>query len=75
MGCVAPGGGGEVDGGGWSKPDSGLFTPGEETRYPLYKRLCGPQGRFGRVRNIVQTVASRYRLRYPGPHQVLLYFQ
>ena len=46
-----------------------LFTPGK-TRYPLYRRLCGPQGRFGQVRKIspppgfdprtVQPVASRY---------------
>ena len=42
----------------------------EETRYPLYKRLGGPQGRSRRVRKIflppgidprtVQPVASRY---------------
>ena len=41
-----------------------------KTRYPLYRRLDGPQGRFGRVRKIspppefdprtVQPVASRY---------------
>ena len=27
----------------------GRFTPGKETRYPLYRRLGGPQGRSGRV--------------------------
>jgi hypothetical protein len=42
----------------------------EKTRYPLYRRLGGPQGRWGRVRKIlipsefdhrtVQPVASRY---------------
>ena len=47
----------------------GRFTPGK-TRYPLYRRLGGPQGRSGRVRKIspppgfnprpVQTLASRY---------------
>ena len=41
-----------------------------KTRYPLYRRLSGPQGRSGRVRKIsptsgfdprtVQPVASRY---------------
>ena len=41
-----------------------------KTRYPLYRRLCGPQGRSGLVRKIsplpgfdpqtVQPVASRY---------------
>jgi hypothetical protein len=46
------------------------FNPGKVTRYPLYKRLGGPQGRSGRVRKIspplgfdlqiVQRVASRY---------------
>jgi hypothetical protein len=46
-----------------------LFTPGK-TRYPLYRRLCGSQGRSGQVRKIspppgfdpqtVQPVASRY---------------
>ena len=51
-----------------------LFTPGK-TRYALYRRLGGPQGRSGRAENLVpigirsrtvQTVAqSLYRLRYP----------
>jgi hypothetical protein len=46
------------------------LPPGKETRYPLYRRLCGPQGRSGRLRKIspppgfdprtVQPVASRY---------------
>jgi hypothetical protein len=57
-------------GGGWSTPRPSRFTPGEETRYPLYRRLCGPQSRSGRVRKIssqlgfelrtAQLVASRY---------------
>jgi len=44
--------------------------PPRKTRYPLYRKLSGPQGRSGRVRNIspppefdprtVQPVASRY---------------
>ena len=44
--------------------------PPRKTRYPLYRRLGGPQGRSGRVRKMspppgfdpwtVQTVASRY---------------
>ena len=44
--------------------------PGKETRYPLYKRLGGTQGRSGRVRKIsppavfdpwtVQPLDSRY---------------
>jgi len=44
--------------------------PPGKTQYPLYRRLCGPQGRSGWVRKIspppvfdprtVQPVASRY---------------
>jgi hypothetical protein len=44
--------------------------PGKETRYPLYRKLGGPQGRCGRVRKItpppgfnpptIQPVASGY---------------
>jgi hypothetical protein len=59
-----------LDGGVWSTPRPGRFTPGKETRYPLYRRLGRPQGRSGRVRKIspqtrfdprtVQSVASRY---------------
>ena len=36
--------------GGWLTPRPGRFTPGKETRYPLYRRLGGPQDRSGRVR-------------------------
>jgi hypothetical protein len=46
------------------------FLPPGKTRYPLYRRLGGPQGRSGQVRKIspapgfdprtVQPVASRY---------------
>ena len=46
------------------------LSPGKETRYPLYRRLGGPHGRFGRVWKIssrpgfgprtVRPVASRY---------------
>jgi len=62
-----------LDGGGWSTPHPGRFTPGKQTRYLLYRRLGGPQGRSGQVRKIsppqgfdprtVQPVASCY----PGP--------
>ena len=41
----------ELDGGGWSTPRYGRFTSGI-TRYPLYRRLGGPQGRSGWVRKI-----------------------
>jgi hypothetical protein len=55
---------------GWLAPRPGRFTPGKETRYPLYRRLGGPQVRSGRLRKIspppgfdprtVQPVASHY---------------
>ena len=48
--------------------------PGKETRYPLYRRLGGPQGWSGLVQKIspppgfdpwtIQPVASRFR-KYP----------
>ena len=52
--------------------------PPGKTRYPLYGRLGGPQGRSGRVRKISPTTGIRspdrparseslYRLSYPGP--------
>ena len=41
-----------LDGGGWSTPRAGRFTPKEETRYSLCRELGGPQGRSGRVRKI-----------------------
>jgi len=59
-----------LDGYGWSTPRPGSFTPGKETPYLFYRRLGGPQGRYGRVRKIsppwgldprtVQLVAIRY---------------
>jgi hypothetical protein len=58
-----------LDGGGWSTPRPGRFTPGNDP-YPLYRSLGGPQARSGRLRKIspapgfdprtVQLVASRY---------------
>jgi hypothetical protein len=56
--------------GGWLTPRPGRFTPPGKTRYPLYRRLCGPQVRFGQVRinlsppgfdpRTAQPVANRY---------------
>jgi len=40
-----------LEGGGWSASRLGRLYRGK-TRYPLYKRLGGPQGRSGRVRKI-----------------------
>jgi hypothetical protein len=39
-----------LDGSEWSKPRSGRFSPGKESRYPFYRRLGGPQGQSGRGR-------------------------
>ena len=58
------------EGGEGSASRSGRSLPPGKTRYPLYKRLSGPQGQSGQVRKIspppefdprtVQLVASRY---------------
>jgi hypothetical protein len=64
---------------GWLAPRPGRFTPWKETRYPLYRRLGGPQGRSGRLWKISPPTGIRspdrpacseslYRLRYSGPH-------
>jgi len=37
-----------LDWDGWLTPLPGCFTPGEKTRYTLFRRLSGPQGRSGR---------------------------
>jgi hypothetical protein len=54
----------------WSTPRSCRSLHSGKTRYPLYRWLGGPQGRFGRVRKTslppgfdprtIQPVASRY---------------
>jgi hypothetical protein len=67
-----------LDGGGWSTPYPGRFTPGEEARYPLHRSLGGPQGRVwtgavnlarNRIRSPDRPAFSKslYRLSYPGP--------
>ena len=53
----------------WSAARPGRTLPPRKTRYPLYRRLGGPQGRSGRAKNLaspgvdprtVQPVVSRY---------------
>ena len=66
-----------------SRPDSTL--PAGKTRYPLYRRLGGPQGRSGQVRKIspppgfdsrtVQPVGSRYTDYATRPNIHILYTQ
>jgi len=68
--------------GGWSTPRPGRLNPGT-TRYPLDRRLGGPQGQSGRVRKISPSTGVRYpdrparteslyRLRHDGPHYVVI---
>ena len=58
-----------------------LFTPGK-TLCPLYRRLCGPQDRSGRVRKISLPTGNRspdrparsqslYRLSYPAHGKIV----
>ena len=49
-----------LDRGGWSTPRPGHFTPRKQTRYPLYRRLGGPQGQSGQV--ITFTFTSFYNV-------------
>ena len=76
-----------LDGVGWSTPRPGCYTPGNEKRYRLHRRLGGPQSRSGQLRKIspppgidprtVQPVASRYiEPSYPGPpDNIKMYFK
>jgi hypothetical protein len=40
-----------LEGGDWSAARPGRTLPPGKTRYPLYRRLGGPQGRSGRAEN------------------------
>jgi hypothetical protein len=42
----------DVDGDGWSTPRPDGCAPGKQSRYTMYLRLGGPQGRSERVRKI-----------------------
>jgi len=65
-----------LEGGEWSTARPGRTLPPGKTRYPLYRRLGGPQGRSGRAENLVPTdirsrtvqpvAQSLYRLSYPA---------
>ena len=68
-------------GGGLASRPGRSLLPGK-TRYPLYTRLCVPQGRSGQVRNISPPTGIRspdrparsqslYRLSYRRPHGYL----
>ena len=58
-----------LEGGEWSAARPDRTLPPGKSRYPLYRRLGGPQGRSGRAENLVPTgirsqtaqpVVSRY---------------
>ena len=44
-----------LEGGEWSAARPGRALPQGKTRYPFYRRLCGPQDRSGREENLVPT--------------------
>jgi len=44
-----------LEGGEWSSARPGRTLPPGKTRYPLYRRLGGPQVRSGRPENLVPT--------------------
>jgi len=49
-----------LEGGEWSAVDPGRTLPQGKTQYQFYRRLGGPQGRSGRVENLVPTgIGSR----------------
>jgi hypothetical protein len=69
-----------LDGGVGGQRNAPAALPPGKTRYPLYRRLGGSQGRAGRLRKIspppgfdprtVQPVASRHTYIYDvSPHQ------
>jgi hypothetical protein len=71
-----------LEGGEGSALSPGRYLPPGKTRYPLYRRLRGAQGRCGQVRKIspapglnprtVQPVASRYTAWANRPTYLLL---
>ena len=45
-----------LEGGEWSTAGPGRTLPPGKIRYPLYRRLAGPQGRSGRAENLAPPV-------------------
>jgi len=77
-----------LEGGEWSAARPGRTLPPGKTRYPLYRRLGGPQGRSGRAEYLVPTgirswtiqpvAQSLYRLSYQahqGVYIIHIYWQ
>ena len=72
-----------LEGGEWSAARSGRTLHPGKTRYPLYRRLGGPQGRSGRAENLVPTgirsqtvqpVVSRYTDWATGPTNLIWFW-
>ena len=51
----------------WSAARPGRTLPLGKTRYPLHRRLGGPQGRSGRAENLVPTDIIRLHILYSIP--------
>ena len=69
-----------LEGGEGSASRPGRSLPPGKTRYPFYRRLCGPQGRSGQVRKISpkpgfgpQTVQPRSQSLYQLSYSTSLY--
>jgi hypothetical protein len=70
-----------VEGSEWSATRPGRTLPPGKTRYPLYRRLVGPQVQSGRAENLVPTgIRSRtvqplvaIPTELPGPHMVVVF--
>jgi hypothetical protein len=64
--------------GGLITPYPGRFTPGKESRYRLYRRLCVPQGRSGRAQKISAQqgfdlrIVRRVARCYPDTYMVMI---
>jgi hypothetical protein len=54
-----------VDGGEWSTPHPGHFTPRKETQCPLYRREGGPQDRSRRLQDSIPGPSSPKRVAIP----------
>ena len=61
-----------LEGGEWSAARPGRTLPPGKTRYPFYRRLGGPQGRSGRVENLVPT-GIRSRTVQPVVSRIYIY--
>ena len=60
-----------LEGGEWSAARPGRTLPPGKTRYPLHRRLGGPQGRSGRAGNLVPTdIRSRKKKLQGALHNV-----